>query len=282
MNLEIPNAPKLSNTTKIIYISIIVICVISMIAALYIQLFIEKDKDTVYKELQAEEYENLQAGFEDIFQNTIKYANELSYSVKKIDTDKDIVYTKYENQKEEDSKYSLNVQLPYININNNTITKYNKEINSIFKDKAEDVISSENSSNVIYTVNYEAYISNDILSIIIHSTLKEGTTAQRDIIKTYNYNLKENKEISINDVLKIKGISESDANSKIKEKIQEKQKQIEDLAELGYSVYNRNPDSDIYKISNVEEFYFGEDEHLYIIFAYGNDNLTNEKDVVIF
>jgi hypothetical protein len=282
MNLEIPNAPKLSNTTKIIYISIIVICVISMIAALYIQLFIEKDKDTVYKELQAEEYENLQAGFEDIFQNTIKYANELSYSVKKIDTDKDIVYTKYENQKEEDSKYSLNVQLPYININNNTITKYNKEINSIFKDKAEDVISSENSSNVIYTVNYEAYISNDILSIIIHSTLKEGTTAQRDIIKTYNYNLKENKEISINDVLKIKGISESDANSKIKEKIQEKQKQIEDLAELGYSVYNRNPDSDIYKISNVEEFYLGEDEHLYIIFAYGNDNLTNEKDVVIF
>jgi hypothetical protein len=282
MNLEIPNAPKLSNTTKIIYISIIVICVISMIAALYIQLFIEKDKDTVYKELQAEEYENLQAGFEDIFQNTIKYANELSYSVKKIDTDKDIVYTKYENQKEEDSKYSLNVQLPYININNNTITKYNKEINSIFKDKAEDVISSENSSNVIYTVNYEAYISNDILSIIIHSTLKEGTTAQRDIIKTYNYNLKENKEISINDVLKIKGISESDANSKIKEKIQEKQKQIEDLAELGYSVYNRNPDSDIYKISNVEEFYLGENEHLYIIFAYGNDNLTNEKDVVIF
>lgn len=282
MKANIPNVQKLSKTTKIVYISIVIICVIAMIVSFYLQLFVEKDKKISKQELQKEEYENLQLDFENIFQNNIKYANNIEYSVKKLEPNKEIVYTGYESKEINNSKYNLDIKLPYINIDNDKINKYNEEIKSIFEEKAKAVIANEKSESVIYTVSYEAYISNDILSIIIHSTLKEGTNAQRDIIKTYNYNLKENKVVKINDILNLKGILENEANTKIQEKIQEKQNQIEDLKELGYNVYNRNPNSDIYKIQNVEEFYFGEGNYLYVIFAYGNDNLTNEKDIVIF
>lgn len=253
-----------------------------MIIAIYNQMFIEKDKETLSKEIADEEYAKLQMEFENIFDNSIKNANSLKLSINKNDDEKELVYTEYKNTEKKDDKYDLDVNLPYINIKNDTIEKYNKEIKNIFQDKAESILTNEDSRNVIYTVNYVANVSDNILSIIIHSTLKEGTRAQRDIIKTYNYNLKNNKEVNVKDILNIKGISVSDANNKIHEKIKEEQSQIEDLANLGYSVYNRDVNSSIYKIENVEEFYFSENSHLYIIFAYGNDNLTNEKDVVIF
>ena len=38
----------------------------------------------------------------------------------------------------------------------------------------------------------------------------------------------------------------------------------------------------MYKISNAKNFLYGKDGMLYLIYAYGNDEDTSEKDIVIF
>lgn len=81
--------------------------------------------------------------------------------------------------------------------------EYNKEIEDIFVNKARNVLQSEN-KNIIYTVEYVANVQDDILSLMIRSNLKEGVSAQRIIIQTYNYDLRNNKEINLEEVLKIK------------------------------------------------------------------------------
>lgn len=63
-------------------------------------------------------------------------------------------------------------------------------------------------------------------------------------------------------------------------KLKAEEKKSQDLKSLGYNVFSRNIDSDIYKIENVTEF-FVHNNNLYIIFAYGNDKITSEKDIVV-
>ena len=49
---------------------------------------------------------------------------------------------------------------------------------------------------------------------------------------------------------------------------------------LGYSVFERNPDDSRYKVENTKQFFI-EDSKIYLIYAYGNDNLTTEMDLVV-
>ena len=51
---------------------------------------------------------------------------------------------------------------------------------------------------------------------MIRSNLKEGSSAQRVIIETYNYDLRNNKEISLEEVLRIENIEQSALQEKIK------------------------------------------------------------------
>ena len=97
--------------------------------------------------------------------------------------------------------YELDLQIPYINIDNEIIKQYNNEIKEIFQKKAEKVLETQN-KNIVYTVKYQAIIEDNILSLIIKSEfLKEGASAQRKIIKTYNYDLSNNKEISLKEII---------------------------------------------------------------------------------
>ena len=150
----------------------------------------------------------------------------------------------------------------------------------MFEVKAKSVLNSKN-NNVIYTVNYSAYVSNNILSLVVRSTLKEGTNAQRDIVQTYNFDLTNKKECTIDEMLKLKGITKNDASKKIKDEIKIVQKRVEELAQLGYTVYPRDYTSDIYSANNITEYFIGKDNALYIIYAYGNLNHTSEMDIVV-
>ena len=49
---------------------------------------------------------------------------------------------------------------------------------------------------------------------------------------------------------------------------------------LGYNVFSRDLKSEIYKVENVKE-YFIYNNNIYVIFAYGNEKATSEKDIVI-
>lgn len=279
MNVTLPDN-KLDKKSKIVYASIIAICIISIIIVIYIQFFDGKTVTTVgYLKGKSEiDYENLKAEFNNIYTNSLKNYND-KYDKLKSDTSKELVYTGYTKDVTENNSYNINVQIPYINIKNSTIDGYNEEIKNLFKKKAEDILKTKN-KNTIYTVEYNACVEDGVLSIIINANLKEGSSAQRVIIKTYNYDLDTNQEINLSQLLKGESVDTSYAQSKINEEIEVEQKKAEDLKALGHSIFSRDKNDDMYKIENVEDFYF-QDGAIYVIFAYGNDKYTSEVDVAI-
>lgn len=285
MNVTMPEKLKLSEKQIIIYISIIAFCIISIIIAFYVQFYARIDymellgiKSNEYQKKTDEETETLKANFNTIFNNSITNVSEQNNDKRK-DKEKPIIYTSLEKQENKTNSYDINVHIPYINIDNETIDKYNKEIEETFVNKANSILKTQN-KNENYTVDYVANIEYDILSLMIRANLKEGTSAQRIIIQTYNYDLRNNKEISLEEVLKIKNIDINDTQNQIKEEIKNEQKKVDDLKALGYNIYSRDTSSDIYDIKNSKEFYLTNDA-LYIIYAYGNEKITSEMDMVI-
>ena len=282
MNVILPEKEKINKKRIVLYTLIVLICVIGIAIAVY-QIFSDEKLDVILglnKDISQEQYEELQAGFDDIFTNTVDIADTNTSQIVKIENEKDIVYTNYEVQKSSENNYNVNVHIPYININNETIKKYNEEIQQVFTQIAENTLATEN-RNIIYTVEYKACITNNILSVIIRSNLKQGSNAQRVIIQTYNYNLLENREIKITDLLQANGIDEKTAKNRIDAEVSKAQQQAQELNELGYNIYQRDLTSDIYSLENTTEF-FTNGTNLYIIYAYGNETETSEMDLIIF
>lgn len=288
MNVIIEDESKKEKGLKIFYIAIIAICIIAIIASLIIQVIkgnepismgntntttklpqLTDDKISVYKEK-----------FNNIFENKVNYLENNSYKIIKIEEDKEIVYLGYQNNEKKVNDYELDINIPYININDETIDEFNKQIKEIFENKARNVLNSKN-NNVIYTVDYSAYVSNNILSLVVRSTLKEGANPQRDIVQTYNYDLINQRKCTIDTMLDLKGITKKEASQKIKDEIKTVQERVDELAKLGYTVYQRDYTSDTYNINNVTEYFMGDNNALYIIYAYGNENHTSEMDIVV-
>ena len=82
-------------------------------------------------------------------------------------------------------------------------------------------------------------------------------------------------------MLKIVDIDIQVAQDTIKSKITEEQNRVNELNNLGYTIYSRDVNNEIYNIENIDDFYVTKDS-LYIIFAYGNQANTSEKDVIVF
>lgn len=286
MNVTLPENVKINKKQLIIYIVIILFCIISVIIASYVQFYARIDFAEIIGIKEKEEFGNkseeqiqaLKLDFDKMFNNSIQNDNGNNDS-KKIYKDQNLVCTKYEKQESKNNSYEININIPYINIDNEIIENYNNEIEDVFAAKARNVLESEN-KNIIYTVEYIANLHDDILSLMIRSNLKEGTSAQRVIIQTYNYDLRNNKEISLEEILKIEQLDKQTVQDKINNTIQEEEKKVEDLKQLGYNIFNRELTSDIYNIENSNEFYYVGDT-LYIIYAYGNDSYTSEMDLVI-
>ena len=282
MNVVIEDDSKKNNKLKIFYILILVVCIIAVMVTVVIQ--VSGGEQTISSgklpELTESEIDKHKNDFYNIFQNKVNYLENNSYKISKVEANEEIIYVGYHNNESKINDYELDVNIQYININNNIIEKFNTQIKEIFEKKAKSILNSQN-NNVIYTVNYSAYVSNNILSLIVRSTLKEGSNPQRDIIQTYNYNLTTQKEYTIDEMLEIKGITKKEANQKIKGEIKKAQEKSEELQKLGYSTYARDYTSDMYSINNVTEYFIGKDNALYIIYAYGNENNTNEMDVVV-
>lgn len=284
MKVVLPEEKTFNKRQIAIYVTIVIVCIISVIIAFYVQFYARidvgrllglKSENELWNKTD-EEIELLKEGFDKIFTNSIE--NGEGQDNKKVESDKPLVYTKTEKKENKLNSYDVEVHIPYININNEIIEKYNKEIED-FVNKTNSILESEN-KNIIYTVEYVANVQNDILSLMIRSNLKEGSSAQRVIVQTYNYDLRNNKEITLEEVLKIEDINQSEIQEKIKNEISVEQKKVEDLKELGYNIYSRDVTSDRYHIENSEEFYLTSDT-LYIIYAYGNETFTSEMDLII-
>lgn len=288
MNVIIEDESKKQKKLKILYISIISICIVAIISAFIIQIVKERHPNEEEKtgntveqpELTDDKISAYKEQFNDIFENKVNYLENNAYKISKIKQDQEIVYLGYQNNENKENYYELDVNIPYINIKNETIEEFNKQIQDIFEKKAKDVLNTKN-KNIIYTVDYSAYVANNILSVVVRSTLKEGANPQRDIIQTYNYDLISQNKCTIDKMIEIKGITKKDANQKINDEIKTIQKRVEELAKLGYTIYQRDYTSDIYNINNVTEYFMGNDNTIYIIYAYGNQNHTSEMDIII-
>lgn len=284
MNVTLPKKEKTDIKAVIIYTISIISCIIAAIVVAISQYLgtdeLERILSVGGSNMTQEDIDEqiLISGFDNIFNNQLEQYN-LNIDINKKDEEKEIIYTGYEKQENKDNDYELDLHIPYINIDDEKVEKFNNDIKETFENKAENVLQSEK-QNVIYTVQYEATIENDILSLIIKSNLKQSTSAQRLIIRTYNYDLKNKKEITLQELINKNGLNENDVQNKIKQEIENEQKKVEDLKSLGYEIFERDLESEMYNIENSDEFFI-KDGKIYIIYPYGNNDLTSEMDLVI-
>ena len=264
-------------------ISVIVICIFSIIYGIYYQ--IESYKQKQLNELieqgaqQAGEQTQI-VEFDDLFDNSINYQGN-NVAVNKIESHEELVYTVYELK---DDAYGVNVKIPTININNEKIMDINKEISSIFQEKANQILlntDEEIKKQTIYNVEYTAYVNENILSLVIRASLKEGTNIQRVIVQTYTYNLSTNEEMTLGNILNIEGKSTKDVQTEIYNTIQEAIDNSQNLSALGYSTVNRDINDSMYLVENSNNYFLGPDGVIYIVYAYGNASYSSEKDIVV-
>ncbi len=146
------NDEKEDKKRKIMFIIIGVVCFISIVLAILYQIIQLKTPPVIKEEKEIVE-------FKTIFNNEL---NEQGYPIKaleKFNEDKKIVYTLDERKEKSDGKYDIDVKIPIININNHEITNIDKEIEDTFKEKIDNIMASEEEYEIIYTVEYTAYIN---------------------------------------------------------------------------------------------------------------------------
>ena len=280
MNIRLDEKTDNETILKIVYAVIIGICIIALLIAGVMQIMTDSTEKEISKKEKNEKVNLTNVEFKDLFQNKVNYLENNKYTItEKIEADKEIVYTGYTSNENKINDYEINVNIPYINIKNETVEKINDEIKSIFEKKAKSILNSQGDGN-IYNVCYVGFVSNNILSLVIKATLKEGNKAQREMVQTFNYDLEENSECGIDRLLEIRGVTKQEVNDKIKDEIKKVENYTQQLENAGYSVYKRIYDSDTYSINNVTEFFMGDNNTIYVVYAYGNTNLTSEIDVI--
>lgn len=277
---------------NIMYIAITIICIISIILGVYHQIFSKKvisknEVNTITNIIEEEpavvdDPKDLLLEFNKLFTNSFDNQGYKTDSITKITglENQDVVYTMYDIKEEKDEQYQVDIKLPVFNIASDVVTEFNNTTQTIFADKATNVLSGTN-QYTIYNVEYAAYLNKNIVSLIIKSTLKEGNNAQRIIVQTYNYNIETGEKVTLNDVIEMNNIKEKDVNKKIEEQVKEANKQAETISgAIGQTVYKRDLNNAMYLTENVNNFFIGKNGQIYIVYAYGNNNSTSEIDII--
>lgn len=270
------------NKRILLIVAIITICIISLGYGVFI--IIKNNNTNSQIMVKEENKQEEEFDFDSLFDNKIHYQNYKFGNEYKLDTSKELIYTIYELNEKKDGKYDINVKLPYINLSSSKVYDINREIITTFGQKVQSLISSidnRNTLNTIYTVEYTGFLNENILSVVLKCTLKEGNTPQRLIVKAYTYNLSSNEQIPLTTMLEIKDLDKNQISSEIQKTIQENINKNASLSALGYNIYQRDLNSDIYKIENSNNYFLGNNGTIYIIYAYGNNSYTSEKDIVV-
>jgi len=279
---------KINIKLIIVYIIILIICIVGIAFALSKTKYFEEENvgralGIIDEDSEKEDkYNELKNDFDTIFTNQIESSGQDTSNVKKIDSRYDLVVTAF-NVTENRDNCMIDAKIPYINIANTAIRNFNKKVNLAYKQRAEALKKQTSSMNIIYTVQYKAYLQNNILSLVIRSEYKEGSKSQKIIIETVNYNVVEQRTVKIDEILSLKNIKNSEATNKIRREIKAIQEQNQALIDKeGYSIYQRDYSSNKYDISNCKYYLYGKNGMLYVIYPYGNEDSTSETDIVIF
>ncbi len=277
MNVNLPNNYKINKKDIILYAIAIIICIVALtiiVAIIFLgEDVVQKNKVEIATE---EEKIELRTNFENMFKNNL--TGEIQ-DIEKNNNDKDYVYTALEATNTSENNYSLNVHIPEINIKNDVVTEINTDIAKRYKQEVSNVLNSKG-KNTIYSIEYEAHVENNILFLTIRSNLKQSNNAQKLMIYTYNYDLKEQKSHTLDELIQILNYDKTEIQNLINSEIKSQEENANSLKELGYSIYLRDSSSDIYKVEN-SDYFFIKDGRLYIIYPYGNEAVTSEMDLVI-
>lgn len=277
----------------IIYIVISIICAIAIIAGVYFQILGDKpEQNANYNQttedpnvIQAEDPEMLKEEFDALFNNSFDDQGYDTNGIQKYEglEAQDVIYAAFNIKEENDEKYSVNINVPVFNVAGDVAAEFNATTQSVFANKAEQVLNNSE-KYTIYDVEYVGYLNENILSLVIKSTLKEGNSAQRTIVQTYNYDIETNEKLTLNDVLEAKGIDLKEVNKKIEVQVKEANEQAEAisqaLSQAGQTVYKRDINNAMYVTDNVNHFFVGLDGQIYIVYPYGNSNFTSEIDII--
>ena len=268
------------------FVIVALLCVLSLSVGVYAQVFYRySDIDPfmlgigISNKKEKAEITALKNSFDDIFTNDI--SGQTKVNVKKKDNSKDLVYNYQTVKQSEEESYNIEAYIPHINIDSSYAERLNNFIDKDYVDRVEEIIQ-ESSQNVEYAVNYKAYLNGDLLSLIIKETSHEGREAQSTKIKTYNYFLGKDTEVSIMDIIEAKKLDQKEMQEKVYFDIDETNKKMEQLKAQNYSYKTRDKNDDMYKIENTSNFIVNNDGYLYIIYSYGNKDNTSTVDVVIF
>ena len=266
----------LKNKRLVIILVIALVCAIAIAVGVYAQI---TNKDVIKMEYSVKNennYDELENEFEELFTNEIKIENTAR---KDINYD-DILYTAY-NINESKDNYSIEAKIPSFKIKHDVTNIINEEIYNNFAKTIINIVQNSN-TNTTFNLDYIVYVNDNFLSLVIRCKYKDGKNPQRNIIKTYNYDLNTNQIISLEKLLEYKGLDRETVQNKIIEKIKNEKMKTESVVEQGYNVYVRNEEDEIYKIENTTNFFLGKDNYLYLVYAYGNNKFTSEMDLVIF
>lgn len=277
MNVILPKQYRVSKTDIIIYTVAIVVCVVALTVIITMQFLGEgifhKNQIQIATE---EEMLKLKTEFDNMFSNQFEGEEE---GFKKKDNSKAVVFTNYENTNNVEGDYTLNVHIPEINSEDENLLKLNKEISETYKEQTSKILTAKG-KQMIYSVQYISHIENKILTLIIRSNIKQGNQAQKTVLQTYNYDLEKKKMINLEEMLTKLNYQKNDVQEKINEEIVKEEKNSKNLQELGYAIYVRDSESDIYNIENTKQFFIHNGK-LYIIYCYGNYDLTSEMDFIV-
>lgn len=281
MNVELPKKYKLEKKDIIIYTISILACLIALVLVIVAQEIENKGAKNFFgtkkiEKISENEETELRKKFNNMFTNT--FTGDVLDS-KKIENDKEFVYTGYQNQENVSGSYSLNVNIPHINIQSSILDGYNQEIEKNFKQKTNEILNSKG-KQIVYTVDYSSFVEDNVLTIVIRSNIKQGSNAQQVMFYTYNYDLLNKKEINIKEMIAKLNYSEEDVQTFIKNEIKDEEKNSKSLKELGYNIYVRNSEDQMYMLENTNEFFILNGK-MYIIYAYGNTSNTSEMDLII-
>lgn len=266
-----------------IYALIVAFCIIAIIVGVNAQFFSTKESDevpdiNVSNVVSVNEELDISNKFMQLFDNKLPQFKEYP-NIEKSDLSKNYLYIYSENPqlpngpytKKMDGKYDIVAYLPVFNINSDVTNSFNNITINYFVKMMNDIVLN-GTTNTNLTISFAVNVNDNILSVAIIAKLKEGDKPQRIMIQGYNYDLANNKEVKVADVLAKKNVDMATANSKI-EKV---------VKSADNTLYKRELTNPIYSIDKVTNFILGRNGELYIIYAYGNQAnvYSSEMDIV--
>ena len=266
-----------------IYALIVAFCIIAIIVGVNAQFFSTKESDevpdiNVSNVVSVNEELDISNKFMQLFDNKLPQFKDYP-NIEKGDLSKNYLYIYSENPqlpngpytKKLDGKYDIVAYLPVFNINSDVTNGFNNITINYFVKMMNDIVTN-GTTNTNLTISFAANVNDNILSVAIIAKLKEGDKPQRIMIQGYNYDLANNKEVKVADVLAKKNVDMATANSKI-EKV---------VKSADNTLYKRELTNPIYSIDKVTNFILGRNGELYIIYAYGNQAnvYLSEMDIV--